>query len=78
MSATFPVSLLCCSCCRYSSYGRHFTKEDRLKIVARKLATFLENGDLVRPQPVAPSCMTVGLHPCTQQGVCGLSGKGRA
>eukprot|EP00891_Asterochloris_glomerata_P009819 jgi/Astpho2/9819/Aster-x1611 len=32
---------------RYSSYGRHFTMEEKLKIVARKLATFLENGDLV-------------------------------
>ena len=59
--------LLWCPCCRYSSYGRHFTKEEKLKIVARKLATFLENGDLVRGQPVAASCMTACLHLCTQQ-----------
>ena len=55
--------LLGCPCCRYSSYGRHFTKEDRLRTVARKLATFLEDGDLVRSQPVAASCMTAGLRP---------------
>ena len=67
LSTLMLQSLLCCPCCRYSSYGRHFTKEDRLKTVARKLATFLQNGDLVRQQPVVASCMPASLHPCTQQ-----------
>ena len=33
--------------CRYSSYGRHFTKTDKLTDTARLLCRYLVNGDTV-------------------------------
>lgn len=33
--------------CRYSSYGRHFTKIDQLRIVAKKLEVFINPGDTI-------------------------------
>ena len=43
--------------------------------MARKLATFLEDGDLVRPQ-LWQQAARPPLHPCTPQGLGGLPGKG--
>lgn len=33
--------------CRYSSYGRHFTKRSHLQIVAKKLGVLINPGDTV-------------------------------
>ena len=64
------------SCCRYSSYGRHFTKEHLLLQVAQLLSFYLHDGDTI----VDFSCGANAFLPLVKKegGKQGLSLKGRA
>jgi len=44
---TFLVHTATSCGCRYSSYGRHFTKVDLLRFSAKKLEVFAKTGDVI-------------------------------
>lgn len=64
------------SLCRYSSYGRHFTKLEQLGFVAKKLEVFINPGDTI----VDFSCGSNLFLPLLKRHclLCGKAVSGRA